>query len=206
MGGNPDQLEVLLVQFAVLYQGGEKVQMSTRSGEFVTLRELRHEVGNDAARFFYVMRRSEQHMDFDLDLAKSQTKDNPVYYVQYAHARICSLFAQIETKGFQYEQTTGLASLDQLTEPLEKALITQIARYPEVIDHAALQREPHQLIQYVRDLATDLHSYYDADNKRIRILVEDAQLRNARLCLIDATRQILRNALAVVGVNAPDKM
>ena len=206
MGGNPEQLEVLLVQFAVLYEGGEKVQMSTRSGEFVTLRELRREVGNDAARFFYVMRRSEQHMDFDMDLAKSQSKDNPVYYVQYAHARICSVFQQIEAKGFSYQQAIGLANLDKLAEPLEKTLIAHIARYPELINTAAAQREPHQLIQYVRDLATDLHSYYDADNKRIRILIDDEPLRNARLCLIDATRQVIQNALLIVGVSAPEKM
>jgi arginyl-tRNA synthetase len=136
---------VLLVQFAVLYRGGEKVQMSTRSGDFVTLRELRKEVGRDAARFFYVMRRCEQHMDFDLDLAKSQSADNPVYYVQYAHARVESVLRQAADRGIAVEPSPGTTNLERLTESHEQALLKTLARWPEVVETAALNEEPHQL-------------------------------------------------------------
>jgi len=202
IGDDPARLDVLLVQFAVLYQGGEKVQMSTRSGEFVTLRELRREVGNDAARFFYVLRRCEQHMDFDLDLARSQSADNPVYYVQYAHARVCSVFRQATEKGYVHDSGQGNEQLGRLTEAHEQALLARLARYPDVIEEAALAHEPHQLAHYLRELAADFHLYYNSHT----FLVEDAGLRNARLNLIGATRQVIANALAILGVSAPESM
>ncbi len=202
LGEDVDKLHVLLVQFAVLYRGGQKVQMSTRSGEFVTLRQLRKEVGTDAARFFYVMRKCEQHLDFDLDLAKSQSADNPVYYIQYAHARVCSVFRQLAEKGLTYDEAAGLAHLDRLTEAHEQALITRLDRYPELIESAALQHEPHQLAHYLRELANDFHTYYNAH----QFLVNDPDLRNARLALIKATRQVIANGLGLLGVSAPESM
>lgn len=202
IGDDPERLHVLLVQFAILYKGGERMQMSTRSGEFVTLRELRHEVGNDAARFFYVLRKCEQHMDFDLDLAKSQSNDNPVFYVQYAHARIYSVFRQMKEKGFSHDPVNGDRNLTRLMEPHELALIQRLARYPEVLESAARDREPHQLAYYLRELAYDFHTYYGAHT----FLVEDAALRDARLNLIVATRQVIANGLKLLGVSAPESM
>jgi arginyl-tRNA synthetase len=202
VGDDPSKLDVLLVQFANLYRGGEKVQMSTRSGEFVTLRELRKEVGSDAARFFYVMRKCEQHLDFDLDLAKSQSNDNPVYYVQYAHARICSVLAQAAEKGISAEISEGPTNLEHLAEEHEQALLKTLSRYPEVLEAAALNEEPHQLSHYVRELANDFHTYYNAH----QFLVADDALRDARLKLILAVRQVLRNGLNLLGVSAPEKM
>jgi arginyl-tRNA synthetase len=202
LGDDPERLDVLLVQFAVLYRGGEKVQMSTRSGEFVTLRELRHEVGNDAARFFYVMRKCEQHMDFDLDLARSQSNDNPVYYIQYAHARVRSVFRQLADKGYSWERAAGSAGLPGLTEDHEQALMINLSRYPEIVETAAINHEPHQLTHYLRELANDFHTYYNAHT----FLVEDATVRNARLNLIEATRQVIANGLGLLGVSAPDTM
>jgi arginyl-tRNA synthetase len=202
LGDDPDRLDVLLVQFAVLYRHGEKVQMSTRSGEFVTLRELRREVGNDAARFFYVMRKCEQHMDFDLDLAKSQSSDNPVYYIQYAHARVRSVFRQLAEKRLGWDPESGLAALDTLSESHEDALLVNLSRYPEVLESAALNHEPHQLTHYLRELANDFHTYYNAH----KFIIDDARLRNARLALIEATRQTIANGLGLLGVSAPDAM
>ena len=202
LGLDPAKLDVLLVQFAILYRGGEKAQMSTRSGEFVTLRELRGEVGNDAARFFYVLRKCEQHMDFDLDLAKSQSNDNPVFYIQYAHARVHSVFRQLKEKGFTHDRARGGASLDRLNESHEQTLMATLARYPEVVENAALTHEPHLLAYYLRELANDFHTYYNAHT----FIVDDAALRDARLHLIDATRQVLSNGLALLGVSAPETM
>jgi len=202
MGEPGDSLEVRLVQFANLYRGSEKIQMSTRSGSFVTLRELREEVGRDAARFFYVMRSNEQHLDFDLELAKSQSSDNPVYYIQYAHARICSVFSQASDKGFEYSRDTGLANLEHLDESHEEQLMVTLSRFPEVIESAASNRAPHQLTQYLRDLANDLHTYYNAHT----FLVLEEEIRNARLCLVEATRQVLANGLRLIGISAPESM
>jgi arginyl-tRNA synthetase len=202
VGDDSAKLDVLLVQFANLYRGGEKVPMSTRSGSFVTLRELRKEVGSDAARFFYVMRKCEQHLDFDLDLAKSQSSDNPVYYVQYAHARVCSVLAQAAEKGIDVEITPGDTHLDRLTEKHEQALLRTLARYPEVVEISALNEEPHQLTHYVRELANDFHTYYNAH----QFLVEDDALRDARIKLVLAARQVLKNGLNLLGVSAPEKM
>lgn len=202
LGDDPARLDVLLVQFAILYRGGERLQMSTRSGEFVTLRQLRKEVGNDAARFFYVMRKCEQHLDFDLDLAKSQSSDNPVYYIQYAHARICSVFRQLLEKGFERDEARGQANLSRLVEPHEQVLLVSLSRYPEVVELAAVHYEPHQLAHYLRDLANEFHTYYNAH----QFLVDDASLRDARLSLIEATRQVIQNGLALLGVSAPEAM
>ncbi|MCW8825478.1 MAG: arginine--tRNA ligase [Gammaproteobacteria bacterium] len=202
LGQNPDQFEALLVQFAILYRGGERVQMSTRSGSFVTLRELREEVGTDAARFFYVMRKCEQHMDFDLDLAKSQSNDNPVYYIQYAHARVCSVLQQLSDKALSFDQTNGLDNLNLLVEPQEQALVTTLAKFPEQVQSAALNREPHALAHYLRDLANELHSYYNAHH----FIVDDGNLRNARLALAIAVRQVIYNGLGLLGVSAPERM
>ncbi|MEE9492035.1 MAG: arginine--tRNA ligase [Gammaproteobacteria bacterium] len=202
LGDDASKLDVLLVQFAILYQGGKKMQMSTRSGEFVTLRELRQEVGNDAARFFYVMRKCEQHMDFDLDLAKSESSDNPVYYIQYAHARVHSVFKQMEDKDMRWDATSGLQNLALLTESHENELMVNLSRYPEVLESSALQHEPHQLAHYLRDLANDFHTYYNAH----QFLVDNSDLRNARLTLIQATRQVIANGLGLLGVSTPDSM
>jgi len=202
LGDNSDKLDVLLVQFAILYRGGEKVPMSTRSGEFVTLRQLRKDVGNDAARFFYVMRKCEQHMDFDLDLAKSRSNENPMYYIQYAHARICSVFRQLVEKKLHYEQQDGLDNLDQLQETHEDALTSKLSRYAEVVQQAALQHEPHQLAHYLRELANEFHTYYNAHP----FLVEEDVQRHARLVLISAVRHVLANGLLLLGVSAPQNM
>ncbi len=202
LGYDSERLDVLLVQFAILYRDGQRVQMSTRSGSFVTLRELREEVGNDAARFFYVMRKCEQHMDFDLDLAKSQSNDNPVYYVQYAHARVCSVMHQLEERELSYDRSAGLGQLHLLTEPREEQLLRRLARYPEVVESAALNYEPHLLTHYLRELATDFHTYYNAH----QFLVDSAGLRDARLSLILAVRQVIANGLGLLGVSAPERM
>ena len=202
MGGDASKLDVLLVQFAILYRGGEKAQMSTRSGEFITLRELRKEVGRDAARFFYVMRKCEQHMDFDLDLAKSQSSDNPVYYVQYAHARIHAVLRQAAEKLIDVAPSEGMQNLERLVEPHEQDLLKNLSRYPEVVEAAAGNEEPHQLTHYLRDLANDFHTYYNAH----QFLVDDAQLRDARIKLILAAREVLRNGLNLLGVSAPEQM
>lgn len=202
LGHDASALTILLVQFAILYRGGERVQMSTRSGSFVTLRELRQEVGNDAARFFYVMRKPEQHMDFDLDLAKSQSTDNPVYYIQYAHARISSVLRQLQERALPHDEVQGLQHIETLTEPHEVALMVLLNRYPEVIELAARTCEPHLLAYYLRELATGLHSYYNA----VTLLCEQATLRHARLCLLKAVRQVLRNGLHLLGVSAPESM
>ena len=198
LGLNADQLTIALVQFAVLYRGGQKVSMSTRAGEFVTLRELRREVGNDAARFFYVLRKGDQHLDFDLDLARSQSNDNPVYYVQYAHARVCSLLEQWggDAGGLAVADTAALASEQEL------ALLSRLLEYPEAVENAAHDLSPHVIAFYLRELAAGFHSYYNAT----RLLVEDEQLKRARLALAAAVRQVLRNGLALLGVSAPDKM
>ena len=197
-----ERLTFRLVQFAILYRGTERMQMSTRSGEFVTLRELREEVGNDATRFFYVMRRPEQHLDFDLELAKSRSNDNPVYYVQYAHARVCSVLAQLQERDLKQDLTRGLNALDQLTESHEQALISELGRYPEIVLAAADAHEPHQIAQYLRELAAAFHTYYNAHP----FLVDNPDLRDARLALITAVRQVIRNGLDLLGVSAPESM
>ncbi len=202
LGQNQDKLDILLVQFANLYRNGERVQMSTRSGSFVTLRELREEVGNDAARFFYVMRKCEQHMDFDLDLAKSQNNDNPVYYIQYAHARICSVIGQLSEKQLKHDVENGFLNLNLLTEKHETSLISKLDAYTDIVQKAAFNAQPHLLVHYLRELATLLHSYYNAH----QFINDDRNLHDARFNLIIATKQILFNGLTLLGVSAPVKM
>ncbi len=198
LGLDPQRLTIALVQFAVLYRGGERVSMSTRAGEFVTLRELRGEVGNDAARFFYVLRKSDQHLDFDLDLAKSQSNENPVYYVQYAHARVCSV---LEQWGGDPAELTG-ADVAALVSEHETALLALLLEYPDAVESAARDLAPHLIAFYLRELAAGFHSYYNA----ARFLVDDESVKRARLALAAAVRQVLRNGLALLGVSAPDRM
>lgn len=198
LGADDAKLDIALVQFAVLYRGKEKVSMSTRAGEFVTLRELRAEVGNDAARFFYVLRKSDQHLDFDLELAKSKSNENPVYYVQYAHARVCSVLEQWGGDAASLSR----ADLGTLESPHEAALLARLAEYPEIIASAAREYAPHILAFYLKDLAADFHSYYNAT----RFLVEDAAVRDARIALALAVRQVIAGGLALLGVSAPEKM
>jgi arginyl-tRNA synthetase len=195
-------LDVRLMQFVTLYRGGEKVQMSTRSGEFITLRELRREVGNDAARFFYVLRSNEQHLDFDMQLAVSRSNENPVYYIQYAHARVCSVLRQMREKGFEHDEARGRANLARLVEPHELALLATVSRFPEVIEGSAQLRAPHALVHYLRELATDFHAYYNAH----QFLVADDALRDARVTFIRGVRQVICNGLRLLGVSAPETM
>jgi len=204
LGHDADKVEIVLVQFAQLFSGGKKMQMSTRSGEYVTLRELREEVGRDAARFFYVMRRSEQHLDFDLDLAKSKQKDNPVYYVQYAHARIASNLRRAREQGMDLDRERGLGAVHRLSLEAEQALMSTMMRFPEQVCSAALAREPHQIAFYVRELANQFHGYYATPD--MKLLDDDGDLRNARLLLCAAVAQVIRNALALLDVSAPESM
>ena len=198
LGLPPEKLEVALVQFAVLYRDGQKTSMSTRSGEFVTLRELRREVGNDACRFFYVLRKSDQHLDFDLDLAKSQSNENPVYYVQYAHARVCSVLAQWGGDPVEL----AAAELGRLENERELALCALLADFPELLQSAAADYAPHQVAFYLKELAAGFHSWYNAE----RMLVEDEGLKLARLALAAAVKRVLANGLALLGVSAPESM
>jgi arginyl-tRNA synthetase len=200
LGYDADRLEIQLVQFANLYEKGKRLSMSTRSGEFVTLRKLREDVGQDAARFFYVMRKSDQHMDFDLDLARERSSDNPVYYLQYAHARICSVKRQCEEKGLTLSLDS--ANLSRLDNSHEQQLIKQISFYPERVQNAALRREPHIVVNYLRDLANQFHSWYNA----FQFIVDDVELRDARIALATAIGQVLHNGLNLMGVSAPEKM
>ena len=202
MGFSGESLEVQLVQFVTLFRAGKKQQMGTRSGKFITLRQLREEIGNDAARFFYVMRSNDQHLEFDLELAKSRSQDNPVYYMQYAHARICSVFRKLPEKGYEWDSTAGNDSLSLLSEENERNLMSSVSRYPEVLELAANNRAPQNLVHYLRDLANDFHTFYNAH----MVTVEEAELRNARLTLCAAVRTIIANGLGILGVTAPESM
>ena len=202
LGEDPDRLDFQLVQFAVLYRGNAKVQMSTRSGSFVTLRELREEVGNDAARYFYVMRSHDQHLDFDLELAKSRASENPVYYIQYAHARIKSVFRKLDESGQRHNPAIGEAAILRLDSDHEQELLRALGRYPEVIENAAERRSPQLLAHYLHELAALFHAWYNNSH----FLVDDDEIRNARLNLIAATGQVLRNGLGLLGVSAPEEM
>jgi arginyl-tRNA synthetase len=200
LGYDPERLIIRLVQFANLYRDGERLQMSTRSGSFVTLRSLREEVGRDACRYFYVMRKADQHLDFDLSLATSETKDNPVYYIQYAHARICRVFESLtETP---YEVDRGRNHLTALSQQDELDLATAIGRFPETVQKAADTLEAHVLCYYLQELAADFHRWYNGT----RLLVDDLNLRDARLTLAQAVRTVLANGLTLLGVSAPKSM
>jgi arginyl-tRNA synthetase len=200
LGYKGESFEVCLMQLVSLFRGGEKLAMGKREGNFVTLRDLRNEVGNDAARFFYLMRSHDQSLDFDLELAKSRSNENPVYYIQYAHARVASVMKQLGSKGYTYD--AAAADLTLLTNTYEQAAITAISRFPEVIEAAALNRAPHSLVHFLRDLANALHTYYNAE----QFIVEDAALRNARLTLVLAVQQVIRNGLTLLGVSSPESM
>jgi arginyl-tRNA synthetase len=202
LGLDPAKIEIQLVQFAILFRGQQRVQMSTRAGSFVTLRELREEVGTDAARFFYVMRGNDQHLDFDLDLAKSHSNDNPVYYIQYAHARIASLFRQLKEKGMAYTDAAAISARARLTEECEDMLLVELMRFPEMLESAAHNRGPQIIVHHLRDTAAAFHSFYNT----VGILNAEEELRNARLGLAKATQQVLANGLALLGVSAPESM
>jgi len=200
LGFDPERLTIRLVQFAILYKDGERLQMSTRSGSFVTLRELRDDVGRDACRYFYVMRKADQHLDFDLSLATSQTKDNPVYYVQYAHARICRVLEGLNE--IPFDASRGLNHLTELTTQDELDLATAVGRFPEVVAKASDSLEAHLICYYLQELAADFHRWYNGT----RLLVDDLQVRDARLALATAVQIVIRNGLDLLGVSAPRSM
>jgi arginyl-tRNA synthetase len=202
MGQPADCLEVLLIQLVSLYRGDEKLAMGKREGQFVTLRQLREEVGNDAAHFFYLMRSNDQQLDFDLELAKTRSIDNPVYYIQYAHARVASVMKQLRDRGHQYDAASARAHLGLLVAEQETALLKSLSRYPEVLQNAAANRAPHLVVHYLRDLANDFHTYYNAH----QFIVPDEGLRNARLMLVLGLQQVVRNGLELLGVSAPESM
>ena len=210
MGYDADKMDVILVQFVTLWRGDEQVQMSSRSGQFVTLRELREEVGNDAARFYYVARKPEQHIDFDLELAKSNNKENAVYYIQYAHARICRVLERLEERGLQVNDSLGKQYQNLLTEAVETELLKMLSAYPEVLQKAAVSYEPHLLTNYLKDLASAFHGWYDNN----RILPKEGEafgeteqhLMQARLRLSKSVRQVIQNGLTLLGLTAPTSM
>jgi arginyl-tRNA synthetase len=185
-------------------KGGEEVKMSKRAGTYVTLRDLLEWVGRDATRYFLVARKADAEFTFDVDLALSQSEDNPVYYVQYAHARICSVLQQAGEKGYAAPDVAAALNNDltPLTSTREQSLLNRLAQYPDLLAEAADELAPHQLAYYLKDLAADFHGYYNAE----RVLIEDDGVRNARLALLLATRQVLRNGLTMLGVSAPEKM
>jgi arginyl-tRNA synthetase len=201
MGHSPEDLRIILVQLVSLLRDGAPVAMSTRSGEFVTLREVVDEVGRDAARYNFMMRRSDSHLDFDLELAKKQSNENPVYYVQYAHARICSILRMAQERGCG-APADGEAALDRLTLPEEIDLIKAVMRFPEMIEGAVKTLEPHRLTFYLNDLAALFHSYYN----RNKVLSDDSGMSEARLYLVESVRIVLSNTLKLLGVSTPERM
>ncbi|WP_321823455.1 arginine--tRNA ligase [Pyramidobacter piscolens] len=202
LGYDPKKFTILLIQFVNLLRDGEQVKMSTRSGQFVELQEVVREVGVDAARYYFLMRRSDSHLDFDLELAKSQSADNPVYYVQYAHARLCSILQKAAEKGIA---VPGVSAFDPdvIATPEEKRLFTKLAQFPEEVGRAAADLEPHRIVSYVYELAGDFHSYY---NNGGRILEESGALRDSHLLMVAAIRTVIANALRLLGISAPEKM
>jgi arginyl-tRNA synthetase len=202
MGEPGESLEVNLIQFVSLFRAGEKIPMGKREAQFVTLRQLREEVGNDACRLFYLMRSHDQPLDFDLELAKSRTNENPVYYIQYAHARVASVLKQMAARNLQFDRAEGLANTALLTSAHEQAALACVTRFPEALEQSALNRTPHALVHYLRELANALHTYYNAEP----FLVEDSKVRNARLALVLGVQQVLRNGLGLLGVSAPESM
>lgn len=197
--GYPDYILHKMVR---VMRGGEEVKISKRAGSYVTVRDLIEWVGRDAVRFFLVSRKADTEFTFDVDLALAQSEENPVYYVQYAFARVCSVFRQLQEKGFTHDRANGELNMSRLSEPHEKALIRKLVYYPEMLESAARTLEPHQVAHYLRDLAGDFHTYYNAQ----KFIVDDAGLRNARLNLIAVTRQVIGNGLTLLGVSAPEKM
>ena len=202
LGYDSKKLTVLLVQFVSLWRSGVMVQMSSRSGQFVTLRDLRKEVGNDAARFYYVMRKSEQHIDFDLDLAVSQSKDNAVYYIQYAHARICRMLEKAAATDVHFDAVNARQFAAKLDLDAETEILAKLAAYPEIVIRAANSYEPHQVGNYLKELAALFHGWYNEH----KVLNDDAELTQARLLLSVNVQQVLRNGLELLGVSAPESM
>ncbi|MDB5985713.1 MAG: arginyl-tRNA synthetase [Nevskia sp.] len=194
--------EYVLHQMVTVIKGGEEMKISKRAGSYVTLRDLIEEAGRDATRYFLVARKADSQLVFDIDLARAQTNDNPVYYIQYAHARVCSVLRQLGERGLSWEQAAGVAALAALTEPLELTLAAQMARFPEIVEIAASTLEPHLVAQYLRELAAAFHGFYNSH----QLLLDNVELRNARVALAVATRQVLRNGLGLLGVNAPEQM
>jgi arginyl-tRNA synthetase len=176
--------------------------MGKREAQFVTLRQLREEVGNDACRFFYLMRSHDQPLDFDLELAKSRSNENPVYYIQYAHARVASVMKQLVARGLIFDREQGLGAAANLGGAHEQAVLHALTRYPQVLEQAALNRAPHTLAHYLRELANVFHTYYNAET----FIVEESPLRNARLALVLGVQQVVRNGLTLLGVSAPESM
>ncbi len=201
LGHSPEDLKIILVQLVNLLRDGKLVAMSTRSGEFVTLREVIDEVGRDAARYNFMMRRSDSHLDFDLELAKKQSNENPVYYVQYAHARICSILRMAQDQGYR-APVDGEAALSRLKLSEEIDLIKAVTRFPDVMEGAVKALEPHRLTFYLNDLAALLHSYYNKN----KVLSEDQAMSEARLYLVESVRIVLQNALKLLGVSTPERM
>ncbi|WP_067862669.1 arginine--tRNA ligase [Neptuniibacter marinus] len=194
--------DYVLHQMVTVMRGGEEVKISKRAGSYLTLRDLIDEVGRDATRYFLAARKSDSHLTFDIDLARSQSADNPVYYIQYAHARVCSIFRKLAENNLDWDLETGKAALSCLELESEKNLVINLGRYPEVVKNAASAREPHQIANYLRDLAGDFHTYYNSE----KTLVDDENLRNARLTLAVAVRHVLANGLDLLGVTAPEQM
>ncbi len=194
--------EYVLHQMVTVMRGGEEVKISKRAGSYVTLRDLIDEVGRDATRFFLISRKSDSQLVFDVDLARSQTRDNPIYYVQYAHARICRVFRQMAEKGWTFDVRDGLAQLHLLDNEDEQILLTELSKYPELVETAAANLEPHLLATALRELANALHSFYD----KHKVLIDDKPQREARLVLLMATRQVLKNGLELLGLSAPESM
>jgi len=201
LGHQPDDLEVLLIQMVNLLRDGKPFTMGKRSGNFITLSDVVDEVGRDACRFYFLMRRSDSQLDFDLELAKRQSSDNPVYYVQYAHARVCSINRNAKEQGVPLLKREAI-DLSSLILPEELLLAKYLARYPETVVGAAQNCEPHRIVYYLQELAAQFHSYYN----RQRVLVEDAATTQARLYLVNGIRTVLANALTLLGVNAPERM
>ena len=193
-----DKLEVVFIQFANLIREGKKVTMSTRSGEFITLNELIEEVSTEAARFFYINRKADQHLDFDLDLAKEQSKNNPLYYIQYAHARICSVLRRADANNEELKKS----NLELLDSDREVELQKMLKQYPAVIERAALSSEPHLICYYLKDLASIFHSYYNSE----KFLIKDENLMRSRLFLLCGVKQVVHNGLSILGINAPEEM
>ena len=193
-----NKLEVIFIQFANLVKGGKKVSMSTRSGDFITLNELMNEVTTEAARFFYINRKADQHLEFDLDLAKEQSKDNPLYYIQYAHARICSVLRKAENEFEDFDSV----ELTLLGSEKEIEILKLLRQYPQLIERAAKAGEPHLLCYFLRDLSGVFHSYYNSE----KFLIEDKELMTSRLFLLKGVKQVIANGLRVLGIKAPEEM
>ncbi|GGK64387.1 arginine--tRNA ligase [Amphritea balenae] len=194
--------DYVLHQMVTVMRGGEEVKISKRAGSYLTLRDLIDEVGQDATRYFLAARKSDSHLNFDIDLARSESADNPVYYIQYAHARVCSIFRKLAENDLQWDETIGIDALGHLELEAEKRLVVNLGRYPEIVKRAAANRAPNQVANYLYELASDFHTFYNSE----KTLVEDTDLRNARLTLAVAVRQVLANGLDLLGVSAPELM